>query len=150
MITAAIKRVLGDGATDYELLCVLSEGVRFKAYVPPDHRLMHNLISLDSRGPQAAVTALGLIKQGRVACMKLGKRGELITPDGKCPLHFTPGEATGSGGADKKGDPSKARMVQKASRGGRPRNVVRRYFTGKRSSCFCHVATERKDFPKKQ
>ena len=112
MITAAIKRVLGDGATDYELLCFLAEGVRFKAYVPPDQRLMHNLISLDSRGPQAAVTALGLIKQGRVACMKLGKRDELITPGGKCPLHFTPGEATGSGGADKKGDPSKARMVQ--------------------------------------
>jgi hypothetical protein len=112
VIIAAISRVLGPDATDHELLCFLAEGVRFKAYVPPDQRYMHNLVSLDTRGAPAAATALDLVKQGRVVCMRLVKRGELISPDGRCPFHFTPGEATGSGGADKKDDPTKSRMVQ--------------------------------------
>lgn len=79
--------------------------------MPNELRLMHNLESLQGRGPQAAATIRELVEAGAIHYRPILSKHQSLTHDGPCPLAFIPGSSAPIGGVDKKDDPSQARMV---------------------------------------
>ena len=105
-ILETIKACLGD-ITDQELLCFLAQGARFKAHMPAEVRLLHNLVSLIGRGVKAAKTTLELEEKGFIQVVELCEAEQKLTANGPCPLIHLPGMKPPIGAVDKANDPSK-------------------------------------------
>ena len=83
VIVSMIREMLGGKAADEEIFSFLKEGMRFKAHMQREVRIMHNLESLEGRAQRAAQTVLDLMAEGRVKVVKLLRQGQTLHEDGE-------------------------------------------------------------------